>query len=63
MICCLDAATDAWTAADGAIPLSVPLDRAMGTPDEPGAWEGPGAGRATGLTGDSVRSGGARKRL
>ncbi|WP_392838870.1 TetR family transcriptional regulator [Streptomyces sp. LN500] len=33
-IACLDAATDAWTAGDGTTPLSVLLDRAMGTVSE-----------------------------
>ncbi len=33
-IACLDAATDAWTASDGTTPLSVLLDRAMGTLSE-----------------------------
>ncbi|MFE9446395.1 TetR family transcriptional regulator [Streptomyces sp. NPDC006602] len=33
-IACLNAATDAWTADDGATPLSVLVDRAMGTLSE-----------------------------
>ncbi|WP_328657037.1 TetR family transcriptional regulator [Nocardia salmonicida] len=36
-ISCLDAATDAWTAVGGAIPLSELLDQAMGTLVEPSA--------------------------
>ncbi|MEV7093295.1 hypothetical protein AB0M80_10655 [Amycolatopsis sp. NPDC051045] len=39
---CLDAAIDAWTAENGTTPLSVLLDRAMGTLTE--LSEQPGSG-------------------